>query len=229
MASRVRRWSAHRRPRTGSAGINGSIRSHIASVITNRTGISDQLINPSKRHALAHPALPAARLAPGLRARGARSVPALHRPGLLRAPPPPSDPGTLPRYAAAPGTPVRRPDSGAAAVARRSFRPPARLAYLLDCRPAAGAAPPDLRPASLGAVRCVVDGRCSCAGPGRGWPARGQRGRQVRISRWTMCASGWMRPVSTSHRWMAVVTSPPAASTRRAMSAAAKPPVVADP
>ncbi|MER6319090.1 hypothetical protein ABT237_35850, partial [Streptomyces sp. NPDC001581] len=32
---------------------SGSIRSHIASVITNRTGTSDQLINPSKRHALA--------------------------------------------------------------------------------------------------------------------------------------------------------------------------------
>lgn len=52
MASRVRRWSAHRRPRTGSAGISGSIRSHIASVMTSRTDISDQLINPPKRHAL---------------------------------------------------------------------------------------------------------------------------------------------------------------------------------
>ncbi|MEU2653713.1 DUF2399 domain-containing protein [Streptomyces sp. NPDC007325] len=35
MASKVRRWSAHRRPRTGSAGISGSIRSHIGSVITS--------------------------------------------------------------------------------------------------------------------------------------------------------------------------------------------------
>ncbi|MER6032193.1 hypothetical protein, partial [Streptomyces sp. NPDC001851] len=31
---------------------SGSIRSHIASVITNRTDTSDQLTNPSKRHAL---------------------------------------------------------------------------------------------------------------------------------------------------------------------------------
>ncbi|MFB7853366.1 hypothetical protein ACFC34_41060, partial [Streptomyces sp. NPDC056053] len=31
---------------------SGSIRSHIASVITNRTDTSDQLINPSRRHAL---------------------------------------------------------------------------------------------------------------------------------------------------------------------------------
>jgi hypothetical protein len=38
VAFRVRRWSAHRRPRTGSAGIGGSIRSHIASVISSRTG-----------------------------------------------------------------------------------------------------------------------------------------------------------------------------------------------
>lgn len=60
MASRVRRWSAHRRPRTGSAGINGSIRSHIASVITNRTCISDQLINPSERHVLVVVAVAAA-------------------------------------------------------------------------------------------------------------------------------------------------------------------------
>jgi hypothetical protein len=45
MASSVRRWSAHRRPRTGSAGVSGSIRSHIASVITNQTGTSDQLMN----------------------------------------------------------------------------------------------------------------------------------------------------------------------------------------
>lgn len=52
MASRVRRWSAHRRPRTGSAGMSGSIRTHIASVITNQTGASDQLTNPSKRHVL---------------------------------------------------------------------------------------------------------------------------------------------------------------------------------
>lgn len=44
MAFRVRRWSAHRRPRTGSAGISGSIRFHIASVITNRTDTSDQPI-----------------------------------------------------------------------------------------------------------------------------------------------------------------------------------------
>lgn len=52
MASRVRRWSAHLRPRTGSVGISGSIRSHIASVITNRTDASDQLTSRSKRHAL---------------------------------------------------------------------------------------------------------------------------------------------------------------------------------
>ncbi|MEV7081935.1 helix-turn-helix transcriptional regulator [Streptomyces sp. NPDC093516] len=52
MASRVRRWSAHRRPRTGLAGISGSIRSHIASVITKRTDTSDQLTTGSKRHAL---------------------------------------------------------------------------------------------------------------------------------------------------------------------------------
>lgn len=52
MASRVRRWSAHRRPRTGSAGINGSIRSHIASVITHRTDTSDQPTNRPRRHAL---------------------------------------------------------------------------------------------------------------------------------------------------------------------------------
>ncbi|PWK60016.1 hypothetical protein BCL76_1391, partial [Streptomyces sp. CG 926] len=32
---------------------SGSIRPHIASVITNRTGTSDQLTNASKRHALA--------------------------------------------------------------------------------------------------------------------------------------------------------------------------------
>lgn len=44
MASRVRRRSARCWPRTGSAGISGSIRSHIASVITNRTDTSDQLI-----------------------------------------------------------------------------------------------------------------------------------------------------------------------------------------
>ncbi|RPK54008.1 hypothetical protein EES43_29860 [Streptomyces sp. ADI96-02] len=31
-----------------------------------------------------------------------------------------------------------------------------------------------------------------------GW-FEGQRGRQVRISRWVMWAPGWMRPVSTSH------------------------------
>ncbi|MEV7642971.1 hypothetical protein AB0O32_23840 [Streptomyces rubiginosohelvolus] len=37
----------------------------------------------------------------------------------------------------APRTPVRRPDSGAAAVARRSLRPPARLAHPLVRRPAA--------------------------------------------------------------------------------------------
>lgn len=55
MASRGRRWLAHRRPRTGSAGIGGSIRAHITSVITNRTDASDQPINPSKRHALALP------------------------------------------------------------------------------------------------------------------------------------------------------------------------------
>lgn len=54
MASRVRRWSAHRRPRTGSAGIIGSIRSHIASVITHRTDTSDQPTNRPRRHALAH-------------------------------------------------------------------------------------------------------------------------------------------------------------------------------
>ncbi len=48
MASRVRRWSAHRRPRTGSGGISGSIRSHIASVITNRTDTSDQLIKETR-------------------------------------------------------------------------------------------------------------------------------------------------------------------------------------
>jgi hypothetical protein len=53
MASRVRRWSAHHRPRTGSAGMSGSIRLHIASVITDRTGTSDQLTSPPKRHALA--------------------------------------------------------------------------------------------------------------------------------------------------------------------------------
>ncbi|OAL11703.1 hypothetical protein A4V12_29415 [Streptomyces noursei] len=52
MASRVRRWSAHRRPRTGSASISGSIRPHIASVITNRMDTSDQLTSPPKRHAL---------------------------------------------------------------------------------------------------------------------------------------------------------------------------------
>lgn len=52
MASRVRRCSAHRRPRTGSAGMSGSIRLHIASVITDRTGTSDQLTSPPKRHAL---------------------------------------------------------------------------------------------------------------------------------------------------------------------------------
>lgn len=50
MASRVRRWSAHRRPRTGSVGINGSIRSHIASAITHRTDTSDQPTSRSKRH-----------------------------------------------------------------------------------------------------------------------------------------------------------------------------------
>lgn len=55
------------------------------------------------------------------------------------------------------------------------------------------------------------------------------RDRQVRISRWVMCASSWTRPVSTSHRWTATVTSPAAASTRRAKSAASKPPVVAAP
>jgi len=27
------------------------------------------------------------------------------------------------------------------------------------------------------------------------------RGRQVQISRWVMCASSWMRPVSTSRWW----------------------------
>ncbi len=91
---------------------------------------------PSRPHP-AHPALPAARLEPGLRARGARSVPAPHRPGLLRVPHPPSDPGTLTRSAAAPRTPVRRPDSGAGAVTRRSLRPPARLAQPLVRRPAA--------------------------------------------------------------------------------------------
>ncbi|WP_237552963.1 hypothetical protein, partial [Streptomyces sp. SID6139] len=42
----------HRRPRTGSAGISGAIRSHIASVITNRTDTSDQLMSPPKRHGL---------------------------------------------------------------------------------------------------------------------------------------------------------------------------------
>lgn len=51
MASSVRRCSAHRRPRTGWAGIRGSIRSHIASVITNRTDTSDQLAYRPKRHA----------------------------------------------------------------------------------------------------------------------------------------------------------------------------------
>ncbi|MER6465769.1 mobilization protein, partial [Streptomyces sp. NPDC001228] len=34
---------------------SGSIRSHIASVITNRTGTSDQLMSPPKRHALDQP------------------------------------------------------------------------------------------------------------------------------------------------------------------------------
>lgn len=56
-----------------------------------------------------------------------------------------------------------------------------------------------------------------------------QRGRQVRISKWAMCASGWIRPVSTSHWWMAAVTSPPLWSTRRAKSAASNPPVAEDP
>lgn len=59
MASSVRRWSAHRRPRTGSAGISGAIRSHITSVILHRTDTSDQLTNPSQRHALAHTLLDA--------------------------------------------------------------------------------------------------------------------------------------------------------------------------
>lgn len=56
-----------------------------------------------------------------------------------------------------------------------------------------------------------------------------QRGRQVRISRWVMWAPTWMRPVSTSHCWTAAVTSPAAASTRRAKSAASNPPVGAEP
>jgi hypothetical protein len=34
------------------AGINGTIRFHITSVITNRTDTSDQLTSSSKRHAL---------------------------------------------------------------------------------------------------------------------------------------------------------------------------------
>ncbi len=59
MASSVRRWSAHRRPGPGSAGISGAIRSHITSVILHRTDTSDQLTNPSKRHALAHTLLDA--------------------------------------------------------------------------------------------------------------------------------------------------------------------------
>lgn len=46
MASRVRRWSAHGRPWTGPAGINGSIRSYIESVITHRMDISS---NPATR------------------------------------------------------------------------------------------------------------------------------------------------------------------------------------
>lgn len=37
--------------RAGSTGITGSIRAHVASVITHRTGTSDQPTNPSKRHA----------------------------------------------------------------------------------------------------------------------------------------------------------------------------------
>lgn len=56
-----------------------------------------------------------------------------------------------------------------------------------------------------------------------------QRGRQVRTSRWRMWASGRMRSVSTSHWCTAAVTSPPAASTWRAKSAASWPPVCAEP
>ncbi len=48
IASRVRQWSAHRRTRSGSAGISGSIRSHIASVIANRTEHIRQLTAAEK-------------------------------------------------------------------------------------------------------------------------------------------------------------------------------------
>lgn len=37
---------------TGEGDINGSIRSHIASVITNRTDTTNQLTQGSRRHAL---------------------------------------------------------------------------------------------------------------------------------------------------------------------------------
>jgi hypothetical protein len=54
-----RRWSrttrssrCRRRHPLPRAGISGSIRYHIASVITNRTGMSDQLMSPLKRHDL---------------------------------------------------------------------------------------------------------------------------------------------------------------------------------
>lgn len=51
------RTTANPRTSAGSAGISGSIRSHIASEITNRTDTSDQLTNRSKRHAFSAVAL----------------------------------------------------------------------------------------------------------------------------------------------------------------------------
>ncbi len=87
MASSVRRWSAHRRPRTGPVGISGSIRPHIASVIINGQAhpSTDELTKETRSSPVAPSSHPAESSAEVRRKATARVTRHMHQSGQNRS------------------------------------------------------------------------------------------------------------------------------------------------